>query len=186
MIFDERQIVKRIKNSDREAFKVLYDEFANRIYKFLCRKLNNSEEAADLVQEVFVKVWNNREKLDSSQSIKSYLFTSANNIAIDFFRKKKLEVADVEDYENRCIYEFEQDFDIPDHIKKAVDQLPVMQKNVFYLSRFEGLKHEEISQLLKISKRTVENHMWRALSKLRENLKHLIIFLCYILIRCIF
>lgn len=184
MISDEHDIIKKIKTSDEDAFRVLYEEYSPRIFGFLCRKLNDREQAYDLVQEVFVRVWNNREKLDETKSIKSYLFTAANNAAIDFFRKKKLETVDIDDYENASVYRFEENFDIPDHIKAALNKLTPMQKNVFYMSRFEGLKHEEIAEVLKLSKRTVENHISRALGALRENLKYLLLIILTFLFEC--
>lgn len=176
MIENETEIIVRVKKSDESAFRILYEEYAPRIFAFLCRKLNEPVLAEDMVQEVFVKVWKNRESLNEFKSTKAYLFTAANNIAIDYFRKKKMDSVDIDDYENAAFYRFEQDFDIPEHIKKAIDKLTPMQRNVFYLSRFEGMKHAEISEILNISKRTVENHISRALLTLRKNLEYLLLF----------
>ena len=175
----EKQLVEKIIQSDQSAFKTIFEQYSKPIFQFLCRKLNNKDEAEDLVQEVFIRVWNSREKLDANKSFKSYLYTIANNIAIDYYRKNKKSMLNIEDYEYQCIYFEDGNFDIPNHIKKEINKLTPMQKNVFYLSRFEGLSNNEISEMLGLSKRTVENHISRALKKLKENLQYLLFIIFY-------
>lgn len=177
---EDSQLVNAVKNSDGKAFKELYYRYADMLFRFLWRKTHNYESAKDMVQVLFMRLWNNRANLDHKQSIKSYLFRSANNLAIDHLRKK------IASREN-SMYEVESDpayypddwFDFKDHIKKALDNLPTAQRNVFYLSRFEGLKHREIAEILGVSQKTVENHINKALKKLREKLVKLIILFIF-------
>ncbi|GAB4340821.1 MAG: RNA polymerase sigma-70 factor [Calditrichia bacterium] len=165
----DRELVIAIKKSDKQSFRQLYLRYSEPLYRFLWRKLRDPELANDLLQDVFLRFWQNRLGLDENRNIKSYLFQSANNRAIDHFRKLSVrqelnpdtEMADVPVYPDEYS-------DVDEQIRQAVDKLPTAQRNVLLLSKFEGLKYQEISEVLNISPKTVENHMNRALKKLRQ------------------
>lgn len=178
---NEKNLINKIKDSDPEAFRELYYLYSPKIYAFIWRKTGNETLAADFTQEVFIKVWNNRGSLNAEKNIKAYLFTTANNICIDHFRKIKPINVDIENIHLEEVYYLNENFDIPENIKTEIDKLPRMQRNVIYLSRFEGLSHKEISEMLGISKKTVENHMGRALSSLRKTLEYLLSILILII-----
>lgn len=170
----DRDLVLRIKNSDQSAYKELYYMYAEKLYGFLWRKISNEDLAKDLVQDLFFKLWQNRKNLDENQSIKAYLYRSANNLAIDHYRKKKIFTSDSAEEIQFGDYDLDLSFDVEAEILKEINKLPEMQKKVFLLSRFEELKYKEIAELLKISPKTVESHISKALAKLRVSLKHLI------------
>ena len=169
----EIDLVIRIKNSDQQAYKELYYMYSDKLYGFLWRKVSNEDLAKDLVQDLFFKLWTNRFNLDEKQSVKAYLYRSANNLAIDFYRKKKIFVSESAEELEIGRYNLDLSFDVQDEVLKEINKLPEMQKKVFLLSRFEELKYKEIAELLKISPKTVESHISKALSKLRVSLKHL-------------
>lgn len=169
------ELIIRIKNSDQAAYKQLYFTYAEKLYGFLWRKISNEDLAKDLVQDLFFKLWINRKNLDENQSIKAYLYRSANNLAIDHYRKKKIFISDENEEIHFGNYNLDLSFDVTDEILKEVNKLPEMQKKVFLLSRFEELRYKEIAELLKISPKTVESHISKALAKLRVSLKHLTI-----------
>jgi len=176
----EQDLIAKIRNSDEKAFKILYRQYSSMLYAFLWRKTGNSDTAEDLIQELFIKVWNNRKTLDADRNIKAYLYRSANNLAIDHLRSKKNLVVSFEDNQyNNPVYNIDENFDLEEKIKKAVKQLPAQQQNVFWLSRFEGLKYGEIAEMLNIAPKTVENHIAKALVALREKLKYLFVLLFF-------
>ncbi len=176
----DAQLVKAIRKAKAKAFKELYFRYSEMLYRFLWRKTHDSEVAKDLVQDLFMKVWNNRQNLEEKKSIKSYLYRAANNLAIDHLRKKIVhrETA-LNNPESRPTFYPDDWFDFEDHIKRALNKLPPAQRNVFYLSRFEGFKYQEIADILEISSKTVENHMNKALKKLRIELRHLLLTIMF-------
>ena len=131
----------------------------------------NEENADEVVQAFFVKLWQQRNKLKINSSVKSYLYTSVRNTALNFIKKEQ----------TRTIYEegFEQNEKEPETIQSvnedfikiyqdAVEKLPKRTREVFILSKNEGLSYKEIADYLQITAKTVENNMGIAFKKLRE------------------
>lgn len=157
-----------------------FDFFFNYYYPGLCvyaQKMISipEQEARDLVQDVFIKFWNYREKSDIRFSIRSYLFASVKNRCFDLLRKKgkdvkmqeitnEHEITD-ESFETYVLLELEVLF------KKSLDKLPERCREVFEMSRLHGLKNREIAARLDISEKTVENQMTKALHILKIELK---------------
>ena len=157
-----------------------FDFFFNYYYPGLCvyaqKMISISEqESKDLVQDVFVKFWKDREKTDIRFSIRSYLFVSVKNKCFDFLRKKNgsLKVQEIsnehdisdESFETYILSELESIFN------KSLEKLPERCREVFELSRFHGLKNREIAVKLNLSEKTVENQITKALHILKEELK---------------
>ncbi|MGH1363332.1 MAG: RNA polymerase sigma factor [Calditrichia bacterium] len=169
-------LITAVKKGNAEAFQQLYYQFSDMLYRFLWRKVRNEAVAQDLVQDVFLRIWSNRANLDEQKEIKSYLYRIANNLAIDHLRKKIVRNKETIDEASADVAFYPDDwFDFEEHIQQALNKLPPGQRNVFYLSRFEGLKYQEIAQALNISSKTVENQISSALKKLRHDLKDLLI-----------
>jgi RNA polymerase sigma-70 factor (ECF subfamily) len=157
-----------------------FDFFFNYYYPGLCiyaQKMISipEEEAKDLVQSVFLKFWNDHERLAIQSSVRLYLFASVRNKCYDLFRKKnrtvKIEEITVEhdiadeSFETYVLSELEALFN------KSLDKLPVRCREIFELSRFHGLKNREIAVKLNLSEKTVENQMTKAIRILKEELK---------------
>ena len=157
-----------------------FDFFFNYYYPGLCvyaqKMISLSEEQAkDIVQDVFVKFWNDREKLNIQFSVRSYLFVSVKNKCFDFLRKKnrniKFEEITVEhditdeSFETYILSELQTLFN------KSLNKLPERCREIFELSRFHGLKNREIAAKLNLSEKTVENQVTKALHILKEELK---------------
>ncbi|MFC1493442.1 RNA polymerase sigma factor [candidate division KSB1 bacterium] len=85
------EIVKKVKRSDPDAFKQLYYSFYNQLYRYLCYRTSSAYVSKDLIQDVFTRIWTNRESLDPDQSISSYLYRVAANLVVDHFRKMAVE-----------------------------------------------------------------------------------------------
>ena len=147
--------------------------------------MNNSDDAEEIVQEVFFRLWKNREHLDEDESVKGYLFTAVKNSCLHLLEHKKVKdkYAALLHYTYHAVSksngadevlvasELEKEF------TRTLEQLPSQCRKIFELSRFEGLKHSEIATHLNISKKTVETQISRALNKIKLQLKDYILIL---------
>jgi RNA polymerase sigma-70 factor (ECF subfamily) len=166
----DKDLAAAVRNSDAGAFKTLYYRYYDALYQFLYSKCRSSELARDLLQEVFTRIWQTRARINPEQSIKAYLYRIANNLSIDHMRKKVRE----RKYQvemNKQGKQNARDLEMSITIRKAIENLPEKYRLVFQLSRFEGLTYAEISAVCKISIKTVESRMSRALQILRKALK---------------
>ena len=169
-------LVVRIKNSDHHAFETLYNRLWESLYTRAFSILGDKNIAKDIIQDVWVSFWERRDKI-SNDNIEGYLLRAVRFKVYNEFRNSK--------YRNKLIEEFVQNYnphlqtnnieqiiqlkDTEKAIYKAVNNLPNKCKQVFELSRFDGMKNEEIAQKLNISKRTVETHISNALKLLKNN-----------------
>ena len=170
----EKEIIGRVIKGDQNAFAALYDTYAEKLYYFSLRFLKSKEDAENLTQEVFVKIWETRDRLNPEYSFNAYLFTIARNTIFNIHRKKMNELA------YRDYLGFHVDFnhsktendvflnDLQSHLDKCVETLPAQRKKVFEMSRKEGLSHKEIAQQLNISEKTIETHIRLGLKTIRD------------------
>jgi len=161
-----------------EEFKKLFRLHYNGLVNFVnSRYVNDYDEARDIIQATFMKVWNGRDRIDVTASPKSYLYQAAKNTALDHIRKYKSRVNVVlEDDLERLDRPEEVDrdadsFHLKSKIVEALDVLKPKTRQIFKLHKFEGLTYEEIANHMDISKRTVESNIARALVLMREELK---------------
>ena len=144
--------------------------------------VRDRDVAEDLVQNVFCLLWEKRERMDICESLKSYLYRSVYNAALNVLKHEKVKLAFVEflqkqnvKSENNIEFFFDEDKQnqLVKEIKRAIDTLPGQCREIFILSRFAGKKNHEIAENLNISTRTVETQLYRAMKRLREELAHL-------------
>lgn len=185
---EHSELVLNLKNGDAHSMELLFRRLYPQLCAFANKFLHDLDEAEEVVQEVFFKVWKNRKSLDESKSIQSYLFTSVKNGCFNLLEHQKtkdkyaalLERVYVSSdqsilYQDSLIAtELEKDF------TKALETLPPECRRIFELSRFEGLKYQEIADQLNISIKTVETQMSRALSKIRIQLREYLVMLILI------
>jgi len=140
----EKDIIRQVVQGNELAFAKLYDMYAEKLYYFAIRFLKSKEDAENLTQEVFVKIWETRERLDTSYSFNAYLFTIAKNTIFNMHRKKLNELAYREYLGNYLDFHHsktENDVflkDLQNQIDKCVEVLPAQRKKVFELSRKDG------------------------------------------------
>jgi len=170
----ESELVKALSNGEIKAFNDLFRLYGNRIYRFALGYMKSVPDAEELVQDVFLKVWEKRFELKENLSFKAYLFTIAFNIIRKHFVKKALTT---KYFEQQAIEDFDlntvQNIDFKSTkqlIDQIVDQLPLRRKTVFIKSRFEGFTVKEIAKELGTSPKTVENQLGEALKFIRERL----------------
>ena len=168
--------VGNLKNGDEQAFINLFEKYSRKIYA-VSRKLNLSHEDAEgVVQEVFLEIWRNRTSLNENLSFNAYILTIAKSLIIKLARKKACHLA----YENYALYNSlaynnqTEDYVIFSEMeafsKECLDLLPMQQRQIFMMRTQENFSMEDISLELKISKRTVENHFYRACKLMKEKL----------------
>jgi len=171
------ELLTRLKNGDMLAFDRVYELYSHKLFSFVFKILKNEAEADDVVQEVFVKIWESRHKLEDYKLLNAYIFTIAYNNSIDLIRKRINNTKYLEHLKNSAVInvtptvisqiEFNE---LNIRAEKLIANLPERQKQVYLLHREEGLTYPEIAEKLGISKNTVENHMVKALKYLRQNM----------------
>jgi len=186
----EAELLLRLQNGDEEAFAVLFYAYKDKLYGFLKNILKSDVIAKDLVQDVFLKIWQNRANASEIENFNAYIYFVAQNQAIDQFRKSSKELFSSVEFLN-----LKEDVLTPDpvntlinkevreKINEAVNQLPPQQKKIFVLHNEYGFKHHEIAEQLNLSVSTTQNHMREALRSLRAYLAHanlIISFLIFI------
>ncbi len=163
------------KSLDKPLFEQLFKNHFVHLCNFAFQYINDTESARDIVQKVFVNLWESREKINAENSITSYLFTAVKSRCLNHIRDQKKyrsRVLDVEIDSFEIAVE-DDDFtlkELKDKIKAALDELPEKCRLVFEMSRYQGKKYKEIAEELEISQKTVEAHMSKALKSLRANL----------------
>ncbi|WP_430813322.1 RNA polymerase sigma-70 factor [Carboxylicivirga sp. RSCT41] len=181
----KKEMLLKIKAGDMDAFQVFYKTYFKRLCNYAGMFVCRSDEAEDIVQDTFFKLWDNRTSIDTDQSVIGLMYRSIRNQCLNKLDHDKVHekfVAFAKNYEAidrvyRLDFEL-QDVDA-DHfyvfseIVKAIDELPDKRKEVFRLSKIEGQSHNEIAQQLNISSKGVERHITLANKSLRSRLKHL-------------
>jgi len=172
----DNKIIKRFKEGDAEAFDAIYHNYSKKMFHFALGLVKDEDISKDLVQEVFVNLWEKRGQVDLNLNFDNYIFTIAYNSVRKYFRKKSIEtkVIDhlvknspeiIESVDGTVIYN-----ELLELASKTIENLPPKRKIVYKLSRQEGMKIKEIASKLNISTRTAENHLAKALKYLKEEL----------------
>jgi RNA polymerase sigma-70 factor (family 1) len=175
---DDIELVERLQKGDVEAFDLIYEKYSGKLYAFGLKYLRSTAEAEELVQSVFLKVWENFKILKKESSFKSYLFTIAYNDICKLFRKRKYQEKFLSDtlYEKSQSYsEIEDSIDynsVLERVQQIIDKLPERQKIIFLKSRKEGKSSKEIAEELNLSPGTVDNYNSDALRFIRSRLQN--------------
>ena len=186
VLYSDEQLIQEIKADNMFAFDGLYKKYCKKIYKFGYSILKSREDSENLVQDVFLKLWENRHKVEKNESVRSYLFTITYNSAISIIREKSRESQFLEYL--KCIQVITEDpvnvgieyNELTLKLDEVIKALPQRQKEVYMLHRFNGLKYNEIATRLNISVNTIENHMSLALKTIRSKLsEYSLIFTIY-------
>lgn len=171
-----QELGKRIRKGDVAAFDLFYGQYSQRLYGFAFSMLKNKEDAKEIVQEAFLKLWNKRAEIDSAYSLKAFLFSISYHIIIDLLRKRTQD-AGFKEYlrnyfndETAKTDELVHFNELNEALERMVSELPLQRRKVYLMSREEGLSHQEIAGKLGITIKTVENHINLSLKYLRKKL----------------
>jgi RNA polymerase sigma-70 factor (ECF subfamily) len=173
----ESDIVRRIINKDKQAFEIVFNENYGLLCAYASKFVNEDEQAEEIVQEVFVKFWEKCETIDPDSSIKSYLYRSVHNTCLNYIKHQKVKDA-YREYAINFFSSSSESMDLEAEqrelinlIHEEIDNLPPRCSEIFKLSRYEGLKYQEIAEHLEISIKTVEVQMGKALRILRDKFR---------------
>jgi RNA polymerase sigma-70 factor (ECF subfamily) len=169
---DDIALVNKLANDDEVAFEVLFHKYKDKLYSFLIHLGNSASAAEDVLQDVFMKIWDRRTQLGDIDNFNAYLFRMAANQAINLMRRQSREIKILDELRLYTIDEngtaqAMTEKEVQETLAKALATLPQQQYKVFMLSREHGLKYDDIASEMGISSATVRNHMVQALKKIR-------------------
>jgi RNA polymerase sigma-70 factor (ECF subfamily) len=173
---NEKMLVLQLRNNEVKAFDALFHKYSGKLYRFSFSLLKNNEDAKEIIQETFFRVWNKRTEIDSGKSFKSFLFAISYNLVVDQLRlrmKDKEFRRFLQEYfeQGELCSPSETDYEtLTKQIESAVHELPDKRKQIYVLSREKGLSHKEIAGQLGISVKTVENQINLSLKHIRYRL----------------
>lgn len=180
-------LVFQVQQNNELAFKQLYQIYYPRVVFFITGIIKTHNIAQDLAQDVFVNIWINKKKLDPTLNLNNYIFVVSRNAAINYLKKEMLLLHSPigpDDLDISVGNTIEDNFfakEISLLIEMVVSEMPTQRQHIYRLSREKGLSNEDISNLLNISKKTVENQIGMALKDIKQAILTYIIFITYLL-----
>ncbi len=176
---DQDQIniqIEKMKAGDRESFNQVFRRYYSPMVRFCIRYVADSDIASEIVQDLFVKLWSNREKISFNTSFESYMLTSVRNSALTYINKERSHAeANLriysEDSDSNDPSETLQSNNLEESYRQILKSMPEKRREVFLASRYDGLKYSEIAEKLGISQKTVEAQMSAAIKQLKDGLK---------------
>jgi RNA polymerase sigma-70 factor (ECF subfamily) len=180
---DDLYLLDLIASGDQNAFRQIFEAYSGKVYGFALKLTHSRPLSEEIVQDVFMKIWINRESLEAIRSLPAYLFTLTRNHSFNILKRiaieeaakltlsKKLSGINHETEETIIFHESEQ------LLNQAISKLPPQQRLVYSMCQQEGLKYEEVAQRLKISRLTVKTHMQQALRSIKLHFSGLVSFL---------
>jgi RNA polymerase sigma-70 factor (ECF subfamily) len=171
--YDITNLLIRLKTSDHSAFSDIFSLYHRQIYLFCCKSLSE-EDAEEITQNVFMTIWEDRQKIDPQYSFSAYLYSIAKHQVYNTIRNKVIQKSFMEKYvRNMEDIELPPEYDdsmqkLKMKLKNTINQLPERQREIFKMNRTYGLTYKEIAQKLNISENTVDTSMRRSLAFLRK------------------
>ena len=174
---NDMEITADSTNENEVVFEALFKKHFRELHAYGFSLLKDWDAAEEVVQSLFLKLWEKNEFLNIKTSIKSYLYKSVYHDCLNYLRRQKVHLK----YQTTTAYSMKNHIDdaagklklseLEHHLEKALSKLPEKCRAIFHLSRFEELKYQEIANQLDISIKTVETHMGKALRILRKEMK---------------
>ncbi len=175
--FDLNRIVSELSKDNDSSLEELFNYYYIRLFNFSKSFLKMEDGIDDILQEVFVKIWQNRKRIKDSDTFNSYVFTITRNLLLNELRSRinnrklkeevrRLSIASEYSYFEQITYH-----ELKEKVDNIVNELPERQKEIFVLSRTKGLSHKEIAKKLQISTKTVEYHIALSVRLLKDRLK---------------
>lgn len=181
---DERQIFEAIKMGDHVAYEKVFRAYYRSMTSYAFRFLGNVPDSESVVQDVFLRLWQNRMDISITSSLQNYLFKSVKNQCVNFLEHERIKsryqtIVIQHEADRNDFSEFFPEPDLMKRIESAIVALPPKRQEIFRMAREQGLKYREIADRLSLSVKTVETQMTMALKQLRIALKvykHMVLF----------
>lgn len=173
---NHHKLVEQIRLGDKCAFEKLFHLHYTRLCVFSNSYLKSLDVSRDVVQEVFIKIWDNRENFEIRHSLKAYLYQAVRNQSLNHLEKNKQKIKlkeSLKEHRDMLQEKIPEDLnteELTQKIWKIVEELPERRKMIFILYRKHGLSYKEIAEVMDIKRKTVENQMGKSLQFLRERL----------------
>ncbi len=181
LLHTETELVKKLKEGDSFAFEVLFYKYRNKVKGFAIKIIPAQVDPEEIVQEVFVRVWLKKEAIDPGKDFQSYLFSIAKHLVLDHLKSavnRKLyfvgehfqhDLLDDEGLDTSLSEETEE------KLQKLINEIPERRREIFKLSRFEGLSYKQIAERLNISENTVDSQIRNAIAFLRKEFRKIVV-----------
>ncbi len=175
--YNERELLRQLAAGSEDAFRTLFRAYRDKLYNYVVKLSGSAQTAEDTVHDIFLKLWEKKAELPEMYNLDAYLYRMARNRSLDVFRRVAREGLILSEIgrdqgleagfegEDRITHQ-----EVLEAIRIAVNKLTPQQRQVFLLSRQQGLKIGEIAHQLEIAERTAKNHLSQALSFLREEI----------------
>jgi RNA polymerase sigma-70 factor (ECF subfamily) len=174
---EDQILFNQIVKGQKQAFDMLFKKYYGQLVRYAMTYLHDGSTAEEIVQDVFVKIWEFAPRMDISTTLAGYIYKSVRNHCLNYLKHEGIKKKYEKEHEIKELHESE----MPDEIininyfrkllGSAVRDLPQKCREIFEMAKFDGLTYEEISQYLEVSVKTVENQMGIALKKLRETMQ---------------
>lgn len=174
--YSDHELAVLLKKGDQKAYTEIYNRYNSLLYRHAYKKTGDPSAAQDVIQDVFLTLWNKKEEIDETSNLSGYLYTAIRNKILNLFAQKKVR----DRYEDSVLQFTEKGVTLTDHlirekqlaelIEKEIGAMPEKMREIFVLSRRQHLKNKEIAEKLGISEHTVATQLKRALKFLRTKL----------------
>ncbi|PPL02199.1 RNA polymerase sigma-70 factor, ECF subfamily [Parapedobacter indicus] len=173
---DEQEMLARLQLGEEMAFRWVYDRYSRAIYGNILRLVHDETVADDLLQDVFVKIWEHREHIDPNQSFRAYLFTCSRHFAFNFRRRLQLEIEAAIQMARGYV---DSDDTVVDSLNAketeallhgAISELPTQRQRIFRMCKVDGLSYRQVAEQLGISEATVRDHIVKANKFIKDRL----------------
>ncbi|MCC7030016.1 MAG: RNA polymerase sigma-70 factor [Chitinophagaceae bacterium] len=189
MEVSDKHHITQLLSGNISTYETVYKTYFKPLYIYAYTMLKEEAQAEEIVQNLFLKIWERKEQISIDTSLKAYLYKSVYNDSLNYIKHLKVKST----YENHATQVMKQTKsptpanklqykNLEDKLREALNELPEQCRTVFQMSRYEELKYREIAARLSISEKTVENHMGKALKLLRLKLSDFLITVTAILI----
>lgn len=168
-------LIVQLKTSDRKAFEEIYNRYWKQMLALACLKIEDADESQEIVQQIFITLWERREELIIKSSLSGYLSVAVkykiiNTLNKRYIRRRHLENLPTTSFAQDSTTEWLEFEELQRKITKTIEELPEKCRLVFVLSRDQGLSQKKIAEKLQISEKTVEAHLGKAIKSLRSKL----------------
>lgn len=183
-IAKEKERLLALIQGDKKAFELFYGFYRPQLYGYVFKLVRSHEVSQEIFQDIFIRLWKQREHIDPEQSVRSYLYTIAQNLVYDYYKKLASDRNKLETFKLYYATASENNIEemlgfkeVRDHLDTILAMIPEKCRQVYVLCKLEGRSYQEVAKLLNISMATVNNHIVKASGIIKSNWKSDVLYL---------